>query len=298
MTTVVLAGTPKSGKSTFVAALSHLLNSGELPTTLSLTRLSADEHHLSWLQERWLDAELVDRTKKQTESWVTFHIEDVGSEQPAQGDLLVPDLRGELFTQPATMGVCDRALLGALQASTAILLFTSAEAPTDNVTIGEINEIMAATGHEEPEQPEEPEEPKEAKEAKDSQSNFVPDNMPEQVKLVELLQAINRQHRQASRRRLAVIVSAWDIVQEVTPDTTAEQWMQQNRPMLDQFLKSNGDLWDVSVFGVSAQGGVLPRDAEKFKKLAKQSSRIVVSTQGHTSHDLTSIIAWAMKEKA
>jgi hypothetical protein len=285
MTTIVLAGTPNSGKSTFVAALSHLLNSGELPTALSLTRLSADEHHLSWLQERWLDAELVDRTKKQTESWVTFHIEEGGTEPHVRGDLLVPDLRGELFIQPATMGVCDRALLGALQASTAILLFTSAETPTDNVTIGEVNEIMATPGLEEP------------KELKVSQNNFVPDNMPEQVKLVELLQAINRQDRPAPRRRLAIVVSAWDIVQAAAPDATAEQWVQQNRPMLDQFLRSNDDLWDVAVFGVSAQGGVLPRDAEKFKKLAKQSSRIIVSTQGRISHDLTSIIAWAIQER-
>lgn len=286
MNRVVLAGTPNSGKSTFVAALSHLLNSGELPTTLSLTRLSDDEQHLSWLQERWLDAELVDRTKKQTESWVTFHIEEVGTERRARGDLLVPDLRGELFTQPATMGVCDRGLLDALRASTAILLFTSAEAPTDTITVGEINGILAAAGHEEPKEP------------KINPSNFVPDNMPEQVKLVELLQAINRHDRKAPARRLALIVSAWDIIHASNPEVTADQWLQHNRPMLDQFLKSNGDLWKVSIFGVSAQGGVLPRDAEKFKKLAKQSSRIIVSAHGRTTCDLTSIIAWAIQERA
>ncbi len=46
----LIVGMPESGKSTFIAALRHLLLSGAVSTELELTGLSDEERHLNSLE--------------------------------------------------------------------------------------------------------------------------------------------------------------------------------------------------------------------------------------------------------
>ena len=100
----LIVGMPESGKSTFIAALRHLLLSGTISTELTLTRLADEEKHVNDLETDWLELKQVQRTKPATEGWVEFHVRDAVSGR--ESVLLVPDLRGETFEQPACSGVC------------------------------------------------------------------------------------------------------------------------------------------------------------------------------------------------
>jgi hypothetical protein len=85
------------------------------------------------------------------------------------------------------------------------------------------------------------------------------------------------------------MVSAWDVL---PTDTTPSDWLAENRPMLDQFLANNSELWDVRVYGVSAQGGRLPSERQRLARIKIPSERIRVVGHGAQQHDLTSPIRW------
>jgi hypothetical protein len=272
-----LAGMPYSGKSTFIVALRYCLVAQEAETSLTLVRFSEDEKHLNRLEERWAACEEVGRTKETTSLWVRFHVKDRIT--GAESELVLPDILGEAFRQPAATGRCRRTLYEVMEEADGVILFTNAARGNDDLLISDVSDLLAALDN--------GSEPASSSAVK----RFDPENMPEEANLVELLQVINRRPLLPRRRRLAMIISAWDVVEEV--DIRPEAWLSAKRPMLAQFLQYNLDLWDVQVFGVSAQGGVLPRDRATLQGL-KPSLRVKVFGHDVAPHDLTAPIRWAM----
>jgi Double-GTPase 1 len=280
-TTQVLAGIPDSGKTTFVAALRYCLVSGEVETVLELVRFSQNETHLNTIEEKWVACEQVERTKEPTSAWVRFHVRDKAS--GAESEILLPDLLGEAFRQPAATGRCRRSLYDAMVAADGMILFTNAARGIDDLMINEVGDVLDALA--DGTEASEPSEPK----------KFDPEDMPEEAHLVELLQVINRRPQSPRMRQLAVIISAWDVAEA---DALApEAWLSAKRPMLAQFLEHNSDLWETRVFGVSAQGGVLPRDCETLRGL-KPSLKTKVVGPGAAEHDLSATIYWAMARES
>lgn len=296
MTKVIAAGMPASGKSTFIAALTHLLTAEQVPTELRLAKLSEDEGHLSRLEEAWLAAAKLDRTKKSSEQWVSFLVAD--TQTKAESELLVPDLRGELFAQPATVGRCQRRLWEALIDCDGLLLFTNADAPIDDLMVDQVSQMAEGIVGRGPAISSAPlDAGREQSGAGSSQNNFEAskfraDDMPEEAKLVELLQIMNRFPSFPKRRRLALIVSAWDVVDDHDP----LNWISVNRPMLHQYLKHAVDLWEVRFYGVSAQGGDLPKEQGKLRAIRFPSERVRVVGPEVGPHDLTSIVKWVASE--
>ena len=116
---------------------------------------------------------------------------------------------------------------------------------------------------------------------------------PTQVALVELLQFLTQDLGVAIPTKVAVIISAWDTVtknEEISP----QSWLAKYLPLLAQFLDANSDSFEREVFGISAQGGVLPDDKEQLMKCVTASERIRVSFRGQKSNDITLPIRWAM----
>ncbi|WP_343724063.1 hypothetical protein [Herbaspirillum huttiense] len=276
----LIAGMPNSGKSTFIAALRHLLLAKQVDSKLEITELSDEEGHLSRLEEKWLACETIDRTKPATEGWVQLKIMD--TETKIASELSIPDLRGEAFEQPACMGKCHPDLLRALQESDGLLLFSNADRNDDNLLIEDLQDMFPPEGDEgdddgaliEPTLP------------------FRAENMPEEVKIIEFLQVANRRPRPAKKRRIAVLISAWDVVSEQNSDTPPEIWFAENRPMLSQFLEANSELWDAKIYGVSALGGRLPRDKELLERIKHPSERIRIVGHGALPHDLSAPLHW------
>ena len=100
----LIIGMPSSGKSTFIAALRHLLVAEEVETALKLTGLSDDESHVNALETEWLACRELERTKPASEGWVEFRV--CNRTTGAEAVLSVPDLRGETFEQPLCAGRC------------------------------------------------------------------------------------------------------------------------------------------------------------------------------------------------
>lgn len=69
--------------------------------------------------------------------------------------------------------------------------------------------------------------------------------------------------------------------------------------MLRQFLESNDDLLEHTVFGVSAQGGDITVDEQKKALLDLDDAlkRIKVVHGTETSQDITKPIAWLLEER-
>ncbi len=274
MNRVLVAGMPNSGKSTFIGALRHVLVAQDIPSALELTNLSSNETHLNKLENDWLDGTKVPRTQSSTETWVEFKLRD--NETGNSVTLALPDLRGESFEQPATLGRCDDELLAEIVAADGLMLFTNADREDDKLMISDVADILEGDP--------EPQPPVKAK-------KFDPREMPEEAKIVELLQYVNRAPRYGKRRRLALLISAWDVVETSLKDEP-DAWLASNCAMLEQFLRYNADLWEVRVYGVSAQGGKLPRDRERLLKITKPSERIRIKGYGAHAHDITSPLRW------
>lgn len=271
---LLVAGMPNSGKSTFIVALRHVLIAQEVDTALELIGLSNDEAHLNKLETDWIEGRKVERTKSSTETWVELRIRDKQSRR--EGVLSLPDLRGESFEQPATHGQMDEKLLGELADTDSVMLFINADKDNDRVMISDFGDILGSDSDPEALPPIKP---------------FDPREMPEDVKVVELLQMVNRPPRFARRRNIALMISAWDVVEELS-HLDPEAWLHQSATMLSQFLHNNQHLWNARVYGISAQGGSLPRDQDKLTKIAKPTERVRVVGPDAGAHDLTAPVQW------
>jgi hypothetical protein len=95
-----------------------------------------------------------------------------------------------------------------------------------------------------------------------------------QVQLVELLQFILTRDYFRPAFRLAIVVSAWDLL--IGLDTSPQEWFSTQLPMLQQFLGSNGHLFQTRFYGLSAQGAqypswrFVPGDIKNLKAFAKR----------------------------
>lgn len=286
MRSQLIVGMPNSGKSTYIGALRHLLVAAEVTTELELSALSENEKHLNALEDKWLNCEQVPRTKPATEGWVEFRVKD--RQTSVESNVMLPDLRGEAFEQPACISRCDGDLYQAVATADGIMLFTNADREDDSMMTDDLSDILGdetqtAGGEEAPTQTET------SATTMIEPPPFVPEKMPEEVKIVEFLQMANRRPLMARRRKLALFISAWDTVQG---NPSPSEWFKQNRPMLHQFLMANAELWDIRVYGVSAQGGKLPAQQAELKAVACPSKRIQIIGHDVAAHDLSSPLRW------
>lgn len=270
-----LIGLPDSGKTTFLAAFWHLLNSGETDSIWVLDHLDGDNQYLEAIAGAWRSGDEVPHTSMQSERTVVIHVRNQTS-----GEILAlsfPDLSGESFDMQCIVRRCKPEYVQRISAGGGILLFVNANKPTDGITILDLGELAQV----------------------DQQSESKPwtaKMIPEQVRLVELLQFVTRRPFQRRKRRLAIVVSAWDTVLEPRP--APEDWLARERPLLHQYLISNSAMWTHRVFGVSAQGGDV-NIAEKKAALLEltPSSKIECVGPGVESpHDLTCPVRWVCME--
>ena len=264
---IVLVGLPKSGKSSFLAALRHLMISREVSTAINLERFAGNEAHANALSAHWHDVLPFGRTSMLEEGQVAV----IGSKRDT-GDpvtLDLPDLSGERFRQLAGSRTCVASLQSALLGADGVLLFVNAWKEFEDASKDEVGHTAAM-----------------------APEPWDPEGMPEQAHLLEILNFLNRYPAPAKRRRVALIVSAWDVVD---PDHTCpSSWLEQHRFMLWRFLSNNRALFDTRAYGVSALGGDPedPETAVKLRAFAEPSRRIAIVGHGAGQHDLTAPLLW------
>jgi hypothetical protein len=268
-----ILGLPRSGKTTFLAALWHLIDAGEVATKIVLDKLVGDHAHLNMIVEAWRRCEEVPRTSMAAETKVTIHVHVLASGQKVV--LGFPDLSGESFEEQFAARACASDYVEGFRHPGGILLFVNANRPSDGMTLAEIGPAIAVT-----------DEPAEH----ELEREWTAELVPEQVRLVDLLQFLLRPPFVRRQRRLVVVVSAWDVVLE--PKPTPEQWLARELPLLHQFLTNNPESFDVRVYGVSAQGGDVT--GEQRTALARQtpSRRIRCVGPDADRNDLTAPLVW------
>lgn len=268
-----ILGLPRSGKTTFLAALWHLLDAGEVDTKLVLDRLVGDHEHLNGIVEAWRRCEEVPRTPRTSETNVSIHVHE-----PATGRRIVlefPDLSGESFEDQFASRSCKPDYVQGFAREGGILLFVNADRPLDGMTQHDLR--PAITGDAEP--------PTDG-----AEQEWSPKLVPEQVRLVDLLQFLQRPPFVRRRRRLALGVSAWDVIADRKP--SPEDWLARELPFLNQFLRHNPESFDFRAYGISAQGGDVT--GERRSELARQTPSRRVRCVGLNAdpHDLTAPLVW------
>src|SRR5690606_16707011 len=94
-------------------------------------------------------------------------------------------------------------------------------------------------------------------------------------------------------RRIAVVISAWDLVKESYRIPT--DWLKRRLPLLHQFLLANRDRLPFKIFGISAQGAELSEDNSELQRHCRQSERIEVVSDvenEYGKHDITAPVKW------
>jgi len=281
---VVAVGLPSSGKTTYLAALWHLICDRELTTRLSFHKLqSGDTTYLNAIAKRWRSAKEQERTIISGSRLVSISLKDQ-SNNPLR--VTFPDIEGEIFDQMWEKRECDSKEAEYLQ-NGGVLLFIHA----DNIKAPKWVVDMTAMAKEL------------GVEISDNGAiPWLPEYAPTQVKIVGLLSLLREAPLDSGPRRLAVMFSAWDKArgEGLVPD----EFLKAKLPLLYQYLRQEGDEWEWRTYGVSAQGGEYdkpdPKDpkappsakAESLLALDQPSSRIQLVSEETELHDLTEPLEW------
>jgi len=281
---IVVVGLPSSGKTTFLAALWHLIFGRELPTTLSFDSIArGDQTHLNRITDRWLGAQEQERTLTNGDTIVGLNLLD-GSRR--QVHLTFPDVAGEVFSRMWEQRECDHEVAEMLRQGN-VVLFIRANKISLPMWVTDITQQAEALGADEAEEQDDP-------------VSWTPALAPTQVQLVSLLNMLAEGPLDIGGRKLCIMLSAWDKARG--EGLAPLPFLVQKLPLLHQFLMTNRDTWDWQVYGVSAQGGdydgtnqgVAPRpEAEQLRGVDIAARRIILTRDGVAeTYDLTTPLAW------
>lgn len=259
--TIVMLGLPGSGKTTFLAALWHQIESSEIETAFIAERLQPDREYLNSLRETWLAFEEISHTSTGIEKSALLHLRHVAS--GAEFDLSIPDVAGERFKRQWLDRQLPKAYVEQLQQAFGILLFLHCR----DVEKGSLLQHGLSPRDSSPSTP----------------ADWDPTFVSTQVRLIDLLQSAQSVFERSHVLRVGVIISAWDEVEETI---TPKAWLERRLPLLDQFLHSNSETLCSRVFGVSAIGGSL-EDRESLALTPTPSSRVRVQDDSGRISDLS-----------
>ena len=277
----LLVGLPSSGKTTFLAAFWHVIFRADVDGALELEVLDGPVAHLNDLTGRWLRFEVANRTSIGDEQIARIRIRPSDGESITE--IVVPDLAGESIQRSLADREWPANLRDYVHDSTGVLLFVHPKEISEPWPILDAMEIAGA---------EAPPPPESGMTDASAESEWSANQVPTDVQLVDLLQVLCAEIA-TERFRLAVIVSAWDLVDK---QRVPSEWLAKELPLVDQFLNSHDrSRFDVRVYGVSAQGGEIPQDSDRLKSLLRASERIsVVRDANAPSHDITEPLRWVV----
>jgi hypothetical protein len=277
---LVMLGLPESGKTTFLAALWHLVSSSG--GTFELDHLAGDQSYLNRISHDWLRCEPTTRTSRAQETEVAMFLR--GDDQHSL-ELRVPDISGESYNDFWEHRGWPAEFDNLVTRANGLLLFVHPGHLHQPEFLDELGAVAEA------------EEDGKEEDGADAAVTWSLQHAADQVKLVELLQfAAERREEQAIP--LAVVVSAWDLVVEAASEEEPATWFAERVPLLGQYLESNASTFPRLTYGVSAQGG----DFERHRKelLAVDPTKRVKVVDGHTGttgNDLTLPLNWLTEQK-
>lgn len=284
----LIIGLPETGKTTFLAALWHVVTSEEVDESLRLERLHGDSKYLNDIRDKWASSLPIGRTIQESEELKISMLLKT-PDGSATTEITFPDMSGEAFRHLWEERSWEKRYDDVARGASGALLFIHPSTVTPPGRIAEIIVPEDATADEEEQMPNEETET-EGSEADVPQPWHAKDS-PTQVKIVELIQFLTYDQSSYNLKRLAVIISAWDVVDK---DNSPPQWLAERLPLLHQFLESNKDQLEYRLYGLSAQGGDIESEAERLRRPIKQSERIDIVGEECPKHDITAPVKWVM----
>ncbi|WP_205412577.1 TRAFAC clade GTPase domain-containing protein [Janthinobacterium lividum] len=283
---VVVMGLPGSGKTTYLAALWHIVSAKDLPTKLIFSHLGSGNHkHLNEIAARWREAKQQERTLLQGLKMVSMNLRN----SDADGlTVTFPDVPGEEYRRMWEEREIEPGVLDTLKAPN-VLFFIHSDSIVIPTWVADEVDMYKKLGIPLPTDLGQP-------------IPWHPRTAPTQVQVVDILQLLRAAPIDVGPRKLAIILSVWDKAQgeRLSPS----RYLEQKMPLLHQYLSCNADEWKLRVYGVSAQGGEYdsvepgaPKSAEadELRKKRRPSTRVDVVMDEQHSHDLTEPLAWLME---
>lgn len=281
---IVIIGLPESGKTTYLAALWHSVTSQEFETKLKFGKLTlGNQNHLNSIAARWREARVQDRTAITGDKIVSMNLV---TESGHSVDITFPDLPGELYQDILSNRDCRNDLIDHFRSS-GVLLFIHADTIEPPRWVFDDNQLGLRCG---------------LKPEGETPVEWQPNLAPTQVKIVDLLQVLSSPPLNVGVRKLAIMLSAWDKVEnEQLPPA---EYLRQKLPLFDQYLKQGANCWNYQIYGLSAQGGDYDpangagtnnAEVEKLRELDAPTSRIKLNGFELETHDLTIPLAWIVE---
>jgi GTPase SAR1 family protein len=72
---ILVMGLPEAGKTTFIAALWHVISTKEIPSELQMAELQPSRDHLNSISKRWRECVAVERTIQGKDRKVTMNLQ-------------------------------------------------------------------------------------------------------------------------------------------------------------------------------------------------------------------------------
>jgi hypothetical protein len=283
---ISICGFPESGKTSYLAAMWHLVTAKAEQTALEFESLrNGDASHLNALATRWRNGLKQDRTEIQSNKLVSMNLKNTAGELMR---LTLPDLSGESYRTMFEDRECDPLVAKILDDSQGILLLVHADTIKVPLMVTTVAAQTQALGSTIPD---------------NQEVVWAPRLAPTQIQLVELLQLFRLAPLNVQTSRIAIVLSAWDKVE--SEGKQPEPFLAERLPLLKQYLEAGADKWQWKVYGVSAQGGDYEKEGEPLlgaklarlidlKALEEPSMRIRVVSGSSVSSDLTEPIAWLL----
>jgi hypothetical protein len=277
---ISIVGLPSSGKTTFLAALWHMVREPGAGTELSFDKLSDNNYeHLNDLAKRWRSGSIQQRTQVSGSRAVMMRLRDTNGRRV---EVAFPDLPGEDFSHMWENRELDEGMLETLRAPLLVLMING-DTIQMPAWVAEWNTLGKKIRR---------------KPLSMEVVEWKAEMAPTQVKVVDLLQMLMSGSLNIGSRRLALFISAWDKVEG--EGQTPNEILQSKLPLLNQYLQSGRDPWAWGVWGISAQGGKYEDpdkgesfpETDKLRDLGRASDRIKVVEAASVSSDITKPLKW------
>jgi hypothetical protein len=280
---VLVCGLPESGKSTYIAAFWYYVCNASSVNSLEVGSLSeGDTSYLNELSGRWLECDVIIRNISGPHSKpITINLKRKDNNNPVVLD--IPDFNGETFDVQFENREWTLEFGQMVNTMDGVLLFID---PTDSKNTPQLifraNEYIRIFGegqeHEQVQQP--------------TESWNLKKHVPNQVKLVDLLQFMEDHFGGRRKIKICIVVSKWDMVAKSFGENMEPKlWMELQLPLVYQYLCSNQEIFSVQIFGVSAQGGDYSEDKDKLQSI-NPMERIKVKKDSQISNNITEPILW------
>ena len=271
---VFIAGLPSAGKTTFLAALWHLIRSGEVATELSYAGIEGiDVGYLNAIQARWLEHQPMERTTGSQEQLARLNLR---SQSGSRLTLALPDFAGEGFRRMWSARRATSAIATSAGSAEGHLFLVNVDRIAYPRTVDEYRADLAAAGV-----------------APGDPIPFDPVKCPTAAILADIFVALECAPIAARPKRVGLALSAWDSV--AGEGCSPEALLAERLPLVHQMVTSRASEIQYRIFGVSAQGMAYDDDElgdDSFPDTP--SHRIQIVDGADTHHDLTRLLAWLL----